>query len=324
MKSILVTGGYGFIGSNFINMLFNSFESMLVTNLDCMTYAADESNIDPTDKNYKHVDIDIRNKEAVDKLFAENEFDIVVHFAAESHVDNSINGPKDFIETNINGTFNLLEAARHAWKSSHGAHKFIMVSTDEVYGSLQLGSDDKFTPTSQYYPHSPYSASKAAADHLAMAYFHTYGFPVIVTNCSNNYGPNQHVEKLIPKIITRALDDLTIPIYGDGLNIRDWLYVGDHCEAIMQAVKYGRVGKKYLIGGNCEKNNIEVTSTIIRMMGSLSNIEFVEDRAGHDRRYAIDASETQSELGWKPSTTFEEGLKKTIEFYKSKREIVEK
>jgi len=320
MKSILVTGGYGFIGSNFINEVLGDYD---ITNLDCMTYAANKENVKISEEirdsiSYKHVNIDLRNKADVDALFDKNHFDIVIHFAAESHVDNSINGPEIFFDTNVKGTFNLLENCRKHWKGSYGNHRFIMVSTDEVYGSLQFG-DEKFTTKSQYDPHSPYSASKAAADHMAMSYYHTYGLPVIVTNCSNNYGPNQHVEKLIPKIITRALEELNIPIYGDGLNIRDWIHVTDHVAALRKVIKYGIPGKKYLIGANCERNNIEVASSIIRMVGSISNIEFVEDRAGHDRRYAIDNSEIESEIGWKPVIDFESGIRETIEYYKNKK-----
>ena len=316
MRKILVTGGCGFIGSNFINKLLSAKKGFYdIVNVDYMTYAANESNLKNLDfaKSYRHIPIDIGYDYSVRELFENFEFDVVIHFAAESHVDNSIASPSEFIKTNIMGTFNLLEGIRTHWKDKP-ENRFIHVSTDEVYGSLDVG-DPAFTSETAYDPRSPYSASKASSDHLVSSYYHTYGLPVLITNCSNNYGENQHVEKLIPKTITRALNNEDIPIYGDGMNIRDWIYVGDHCEAILKVGNYGHCGQKYLIGADCERTNIEVATAIIRMTGSSSKIEFVTDRAGHDRRYAINTDEMLLLMGWKAKTNFEEGIKKTIEYY---------
>ena len=321
MKKMLVTGGCGFIGSNFINYVLENYDDISIVNIDSMTYAADKHNIKYSNSfRYFHVDCDIRDYEHLRQGFLFYDFDYVVHFAAESHVDNSISGPRIFIETNIVGTFNLLECIREFWKND-SEKKFIHVSTDEVYGSL--GETGKFTETTPYEPSSPYSASKASADHLSYAYFKTYGLPICITNCSNNYGPNQHEEKLIPKTIKRLINLQEVPIYGNGLNVRDWLYVEDHCSAIMRVLECGMEGQKYNIGGNEEHTNLEIIDTI----GSFlfpdkscyeSLLKHVEDRAGHDLRYAIDNSKNQLILDWKPKYTFKEGIEKTVDHYLEK------
>lgn len=334
MKNILITGGSGFIGSNFVRLVLKELPASNILNLDKLTYAGNLANLSKFDHTpyYRFFHGDICDRELVDRIFLEEQIDTVVHFAAESHVDRSISGPSDFIRTNIVGTFNLLETARSAWltcpQGPISNPRFLHVSTDEVYGSL--GETGLFTETTPYDPRSPYSASKASSDHLASAYFHTYGLPVIITNCSNNYGPYQFPEKLIPLIINNALLGKDLPVYGDGKNVRDWLYVGDHCEAILTALQKGQVGRTYNIGGNSEKQNIEVVRLVCdlvdEMVGTLPSgksrqelIRFVTDRPGHDRRYAIDASRIRDELGWEPSMTFEEGIRNTVKWYLENR-----
>lgn len=327
--AILVTGGAGFIGSNFILQWLPS-ESSNVINLDKLTYAGNPANLASVagDPRYKFVQGDICDRGLVADLLLTHRPRSVVHFAAESHVDRSIHGPDDFVRTNVNGTFSLLEEARAYWSAlsadEKSAFRFVHVSTDEVYGSL--GPDDPaFSENTRYAPNSPYSASKAASDHLVRAYHHTYGLPVLTTNCSNNYGPFQFPEKLIPLVILHALNGKTIPVYGDGMNVRDWLYVADHCEAIRAVLKRGRPGETYNIGGSNEIKNLDVVNTICSVLDELRPndpvvphnklITFVKDRPGHDRRYAMDASKIQSELGWRPKETFETGMRKTIQWY---------
>jgi dTDP-glucose 4,6-dehydratase len=327
--TILVTGGAGFIGSNFILQWLAS-ESSSVINLDKLTYAGNPANLASIagDRRYRFVQGDICDRELVADLLLKNRPRAIVHFAAESHVDRSIHGPDDFVRTNVNGTFSLLEEARAYWSAMTGnekiAFRFLHVSTDEVYGSL--GPNDRaFSETARYAPNSPYSASKAASDHLVRAYHHTYGMPVLTTNCSNNYGPFQFPEKLIPLVILHALNGKPIPVYGDGMNVRDWLYVADHCEAIRTVLKRGRPGETYNIGGSNEIKNLDVVNTICSVLDELrpndpivphkSLITFVKDRPGHDRRYAMDATKIQSELGWRPKETFETGMRKTIQWY---------
>lgn len=330
MKKILVTGGCGFIGSNFVRLALEKLPEAVVINLDKLTYAGNPANLKDVEKNahYKFVQGDICDQELLEKLFVEEAIDTVVHFAAESHVDRSIEGPAEFIQTNILGTFALLETARKAWLSSPqppvASPRFLHVSTDEVYGSL--GDTGLFSETTSYDPRSPYSASKASSDHLVSSYFHTYGLPTLMTNCSNNYGPYHFPEKLIPLIINNAKIGKDLPVYGDGKNVRDWLYVVDHCAAILNVLQKGRVGETYNVGGNSEKQNVEVVQTICDILDEkvlpLENgqprhslIKFVKDRAGHDRRYAIDASKIKAELGWEPTVTFEDGIRMTIDWY---------
>lgn len=330
MQNILVTGGCGFIGSNFVRLALEKCAGIRLVNLDKLTYAGNPQNLADIedDSRYRFVQGDICDAELVNKVFAEEQIDTVVHFAAESHVDRSIDGPAEFIQTNIVGTFTLLEAARKAWCSRYSSQitdcRFLHVSTDEVYGSL--GETGFFTENTPYDPRSPYSASKASSDHLVSAYHHTYGLPVLTTNCSNNYGPYHFPEKLIPLIISNALNGKSLPVYGDGTNVRDWLYVVDHASAILTVLEKGKVGETYNVGGNNEKQNIEVVQTICDLLdqkvGLLpsgdprrSLITFVKDRPGHDQRYAIDASKIKNELGWQPSLEFEEGIRKTIDWY---------
>jgi len=335
VKTILVTGGCGFIGSNFVRMVFRELPGARVVNLDALTYAGNLANLaDLTENgNYRFLRGDIGDAELIDQIFSEEQIDTVVHFAAESHVDRSIEGPASFIQTNIVGTFVLLDAARKAWqipeaKDPETARRFLHVSTDEVYGSL--GETGYFSEETAYDPRSPYSASKASSDHLVSAYFHTYQLPVLITNCSNNYGPWQFPEKLIPLIINNALEGRDLPVYGDGKNVRDWLFVDDHCRAILRVLQKGRVGETYNIGGNSERQNIQVVQAVCDLLddqvGRLPSgkerralIRFVKDRAGHDRRYAIDAGKIRRELGWQPTVTFEEGLRRTIEWYLNNR-----
>jgi dTDP-glucose 4,6-dehydratase len=328
-NAIVVTGGAGFIGSNFI-LHWLAAEGAPVVNLDKLTYAGNLSNLRSisSDPRYKFQQGDIADRDTVQQIFHNQRPFALIHFAAESHVDRSIRGPDDFIRTNINGTFNLLEEARAYWSELRQADKhrfrFLHVSTDEVYGSLGL-TDAAFAETTAYAPNSPYSASKAAADHLARAYFHTYGLPVITTNCSNNYGPYQFPEKLIPLTILNAKAGKPLPVYGDGQNIRDWLYVEDHCAAVSAVLSRGRLGETYNVGGRCEKTNLEVVKTICSILDELCPndpvlpheklIAFVTDRPGHDRRYAIDAAKIETELGWRPRESFESGLRRTVEWY---------
>ena len=330
-QSILVTGGCGFIGSNFVRYLLESedFTGSLI-NLDALTYAGNPANLAEFDGDprYTFVEGSIGDEAGVSRLLEGFSVTAVVNFAAESHVDRSIDSPEPFFETNVSGTLRLLQAVRKYWKSLEEAEaadfRFLHVSTDEVYGSLE-SDDPAFTEKNPHCPNSPYSASKAASDHLVRAYHHTYGLPVLTTNCSNNYGPFQFPEKLIPLMILNALDGKELPIYGDGMNIRDWLYVVDHCSAILEVLKRGRVGEIYNIGGNCERPNITIVDQICSILdekrpredgASYSQLKkFVTDRPGHDRRYAIDASKIEKELGWTPSETFETGIEKTISWY---------
>ncbi len=335
--TILVTGGAGFIGANFVlDWLAASDEP--VVNLDKLTYAGNPETLASLQGDARHqlVQGDIGDSALVSRLLAEHRPRAVVNFAAESHVDRSIHGPGEFIQTNIVGTFNLLEAVRGFWgdlpETEKSAFRFLHVSTDEVYGSLAKG-DAAFTETHRYEPNSPYSASKAASDHLVRAWHHTYGLPVLTTNCSNNYGPYHFPEKLIPLMIVNALAGKPLPVYGDGMQIRDWLYVKDHCSAIRRVLEAGRLGEVYNVGGWNEKPNIEIVQTICRLLdemrpkadgGSYANqITYVTDRPGHDRRYAIDARKLEAELGWKPAETFETGIRKTVEWYLANPEWVQ-
>lgn len=338
MQRLLVTGGCGFIGSNFVRLCLERCAGVRLVNLDKLTYAGNLANLADVehDPRYRFVRGDICDASLVARLFDEEGIDTVVHFAAESHVDRSIEGPAEFIQTNIVGTFTLLEAARKAWlgdvsRPASRAPRFLHVSTDEVYGSL--GETGLFVETTPYDPRSPYSASKAASDHLVNAYHHTYGLPTLMTNCSNNYGPYHFPEKLIPLIISNALAGRELPVYGDGKNVRDWLYVVDHCAAILAVLETGRVGETYNVGGKNEKQNIEIVQTICDLLdektGRLpsgdprrSLIRFVKDRPGHDRRYAIDATKIRTEIGWEPSVTFEEGIVRTIDWYLANPEWV--
>lgn len=327
-ETILVTGGAGFIGSNFI-LHYLRGESSRVVNLDKLTYAGNLRNLESVagDRRYEFVQADIGDRRVVRQLLEKHQPAAIVHFAAESHVDRSIRGPEDFIQTNISGTFALLEECRSYWTGivdrERIKFRFLHVSTDEVYGSL--GPDDApFSETTPYAPNSPYAASKAASDHLVRAYHHTFGLPTLTTNCSNNYGPFQFPEKLIPLMILNARDRKPLPVYGDGKNIRDWLYVEDHCEAIATVLKHGRPGETYNVGGWNEKPNIEIVHTICDLVDDFSGrgdagrrelITFVKDRPGHDRRYAMNAGKIQRELGWRPKETFESGLRKTVRWY---------
>ncbi|QLY27025.1 dTDP-glucose 4,6-dehydratase [Bdellovibrio sp. KM01] len=328
---IFVTGGAGFIGSNFILNWIKKHNEPVV-NIDKLTYAGNLENLKEVqdNPNYIFAKVDLLDLNALEKLVKEHKPRAILNFAAESHVDRSIHGPGEFIQTNIVGTFNLLQVAKEYWSQLQGSEKekfrFLHVSTDEVYGSLEL-NDPAFSETTPYAPNSPYSASKAASDHLVRAYHHTYGLPTVTTNCSNNYGPYQFPEKLIPLVIHNALNGKNLPIYGDGSNIRDWLYVVDHCEAIELALEKGRLGETYNVGGWNEKKNIEVVDTICKTLDQvrpradgksyLTQKVFVTDRPGHDKRYAIDATKIEKELGWKPKENFETGLDKTIRWYLS-------
>jgi len=332
MNTILVTGGAGFIGSNFIPYFLHNNPDYHIVNLDALTYAGNLQNLKEVEDSSRYTFIhgDICDRNLVESLFKKHNFFGVIHFAAESHVDNSISGPEAFIRTNINGTFTLLDVARKQWmnapfefKDGFSKHRFLHVSTDEVYGTL--GKEGLFTEKTPYSPNSPYSASKASSDLLVRSYFHTYGMNVVTTNCSNNYGPKQHNEKLIPTIIRKALSNQPIPIYGDGMNVRDWLYVLDHAKGIELVFQKGRSGETYNIGGRNERTNMQIVSTICEILDSQSprqdrrsykeQITFVKDRAGHDKRYAIDASKLEGELGWKAEENFESGIQKTINWY---------
>jgi dTDP-glucose 4,6-dehydratase len=326
---ILVTGGAGFIGSNFVLQWLATEESSVI-NLDKLTYAGNPANLSSvaTDRRYKFLQGDICDREMIAELLITHRPRAIVHFAAESHVDRSIHGPDDFVRSNVNGTFSLLEESRAYWSGLSGperdAFRFLHVSTDEVYGSLGA-MDPAFTEVTRYAPNSPYSASKAASDHLVRAYFHTYGLPVLTTNCSNNYGPFQFPEKLIPLAILHAVCGKPIPVYGDGQNVRDWLFVSDHCEAIRLVLARGTVGETYNIGGRNELKNLDVVNTICSALDELRSndpvvphkklITFVTDRPGHDRRYAMNITKIESELGWRPRETFESGIRKTVEWY---------
>ncbi|MFZ5657063.1 MAG: dTDP-glucose 4,6-dehydratase [Pseudomonadota bacterium] len=336
MTTWFVTGGAGFIGGNFV--LDAVARGIHVVNLDALTYAGNLDTLASLEGDARHVFVqgDIGDAALVGLLLAEHRPDAVVNFAAESHVDRSIDGPAAFVQTNVVGTLSLLEQTRDYWKSldapARDAFRFLHVSTDEVYGSL--GETGKFTETTPYAPNSPYSASKAASDHLVRAFHHTYGLPVLTTNCSNNYGPYQFPEKLIPLIIARALRGEALPVYGDGRNVRDWLYVGDHCAAIRRVLEAGQVGETYNVGGNAERENIEVVRAICRLLDARrpladgrkreSLITFVADRPGHDRRYAIDASKIERELGWTPTVTFEQGIEQTVDWYLDNQPWVER
>jgi dTDP-glucose 4,6-dehydratase len=329
LSHILVTGGAGFIGANFVLAWLRDPVAEGIVNVDKLTYAGNRKTLASLDDDSRHVfsQTDICDRSALDKLFATYKPRAVVHFAAESHVDRSIHGPGEFIQTNIVGTFTLLEAARAYWgaleEPAQSQFRFLHVSTDEVFGSLGE-TDPQFSETTPYAPNSPYSASKAASDHLVRAYHHTYGLPVVTTNCSNNYGPYHFPEKLIPLIIANALGGKPLPVYGDGLNVRDWLYVGDHCSAIREVLARGRLGETYNVGGWNEKTNLDVVHTLCDLLDELQpkatgsyrdQITFVKDRPGHDRRYAIDARKLERELDWKPAETFETGLRKTVQWY---------
>ena len=333
MHTVLITGGAGFIGSNFISYYLENNKKVHVVNLDLLTYAGDLGNLKDVENNprYTFVKGDICERSLIEKLFKQYNFSGVIHFAAESHVDNSIKNPDAFVKTNVFGTFNLLDAAKNYWLDDSNQYKaafknarFHHISTDEVYGSL--GETGLFTEKTSYAPNSPYSASKASSDFLVRSYFHTYGLNVVTTNCSNNYGPKQHNEKLIPTIIRKAIEGENIPIYGDGKNIRDWLFVMDHCKGIELAYKNGKAGETYNIGGKNEYNNLYIATKICEILDDIlpknysykKQITFVEDRLGHDFRYAIDASKIEKELEWNAKESFDSGLTKTINWYLEK------
>ncbi|MEM6884007.1 MAG: dTDP-glucose 4,6-dehydratase [Verrucomicrobiota bacterium] len=329
MKTLLITGGCGFIGSNFVRHILadSAFDGTLI-NLDLLTYAGNPENLKDYDRDsrYKFVQGSIGDGDLIKDLLIGNQVDGIVNFAAESHVDRSIDSPRAFVETNVQGTLELLHQARLFWKDlgDSNVFRFLHVSTDEVYGTLNA-EDPSFTEDTPFAPNSPYAASKASSDHFVRSYFHTYGFPVLTTNCSNNYGPFQFPEKLIPLMILNALNNKALPIYGDGLQRRDWLYVEDHCRAINLVLKKGQVGETYNVGGDCEKANIEIVDTICSLLDELRPREdgksysdqktFVEDRPGHDRRYSVNFSKINRELGWSPSETLRTGLRRTVEWY---------
>ena len=329
MKTILITGGAGFIGSHLVRLMVKKYPEYHIVNLDKLTYAGNLENLrDIQDNhNYDFIRADIIEEEAVQKVFDDYDIHSVIHLAAESHVDRSISNPTEFIYTNIVGTVNLLNAARHQWKDYHDGKLFYHVSTDEVYGSL--GNTGYFTETTAYDPRSPYSASKASSDHLVRAYFHTFKLPVVISNCSNNYGGYQFPEKLIPLMIHNIRNNKALPVYGQGLNVRDWLYVEDHAAAIDLIYHKGKIGETYNIGGNNEWRNIDLVKLLCKIMDTKLDreegtseklITFVTDRAGHDLRYAIDSSKLQQELGWEPSLQFDEGLEKTVDWYLANEE----
>ena len=335
--TILVTGGAGFIGANFVLDWFVECDEPVI-NLDKLTYAGNLQTLATLENDKRHIFIhgDIADSQLVEQILSEHKPRFIVNFAAESHVDRSIHGPEDFIQTNIVGTFRLLESVRNYWQSLSGSAKddfrFLHVSTDEVYGSLAPDAP-AFTETHRYEPNSPYSASKAASDHLVRSYHHTYGIPVLTTNCSNNYGPFHFPEKLIPLIIVNALAGKPLPVYGDGQQVRDWLYVKDHCSAIRRVLESGRVGEVYNVGGWNEKPNIDIVRSICSLLDELQprsdgnsyfeQVQYVSDRPGHDRRYAIDATKLEKDLGWRPSETFETGIRKTVQWYLKNNSWVE-
>lgn len=330
--NLLVTGGAGFIGSNVIRLIIDRPDVTRLVNLDCLTYAGHLENLKEFEKHPKYIfeKVDLRDKAAVLEVVKRHQIAQVMHLAAESHVDRSISGPGDFIHTNVLGTFHLLEACRDVWAGKFEGKRFHHVSTDEVYGSL--GATGYFLETTPYAPNSPYSASKASSDMLVRAYHHTYGMPTVITNCSNNYGPYQFPEKLIPVVIQNVLTRKSIPVYGDGMNVRDWLYVGDHAEALWQVLRRGKDGETYNIGGHNEWANINIVNLICDLIdemkpelggGSRKLITFVKDRAGHDRRYAIDATKIKNELGWVPAYTFERGIRETVRWYLDNQAWVE-
>ena len=330
MRNILITGGVGFIGSNFVHYLQRADPDAFIINLDALTYASNLDNLHnlPVPDHHLFVEGDICDRELVDRILDEYEIGTIVHFAAESHVDRSIHSPAKFVQTNIVGTFTLLDAARKAWLTHKTLPveqlRFHHVSTDEVFGSLGSG-DDAFTETTPYAPNSPYAASKASSDHLVRAYFHTYGLPISITNCSNNYGPFQFPEKLVPLIITNALNGRPLPIYGDGMQVRDWLYVEDHCEAIWQVVRRGRAGETYNVGGYNQPTNFQVVKEICAILDDLAPDSghaphaqlccFIDDRPGHDRRYAMNVEKIRKEIGWRPKDDLHSGLLKTVQWY---------
>ena len=337
MHNVIVTGGAGFIGTNFIRYGLTQKKDWRIVNLDALTYAGNAANLDDLARTiperYRFVQGDIRNRSLLDGLLREEQPRAVIHFAAESHVDRSIHGPLDFVETNVLGTCQLLMACREFWEEQGRPEdfRFLHVSTDEVFGSL--GSTGFFSETTAYAPSSPYSASKASSDHLARAWHRTFGLPVIVTNCSNNYGPYQFPEKLIPLILLNILEEKELPVYGDGLNVRDWLFVEDHCDALTTVLAKGRPGRTYCIGGGAERRNIDVVRLLCRILderlgrqGAWASdrlIRFIKDRPGHDRRYAIDATQIRDELGWRPRHTFEEALVLTVDWYLANRAWIE-
>ena len=331
--NLLVTGGAGFIGSNLIHHIIDQPSIDVLVNLDCLTYAGHLENLEKvaTNPKYHFEQVDLRDKQAVIDVVQKYKITHVMHLAAESHVDRSISGPGDFIQTNIVGTFNLLEACRGFWAEKYEGKRFHHVSTDEVYGSL--GATGLFTETTPYAPNSPYSSSKASSDFLVRAYHHTYGMPVVTTNCSNNYGPYQFPEKLIPVIIQNIIARKPLPVYGDGMNVRDWLFVRDHAEALWTALNRGKLGETYNVGGHNEWANINIVNLICDLMDEMAPqlggnsrklITFVKDRPGHDRRYAIDATKIKNELGWVPAHTFETGIRETIQWYLANQEWVKR
>jgi dTDP-glucose 4,6-dehydratase len=334
MKTYLVTGGAGFIGSNFVLYMLKKYEHIKIINLDKLTYAGNLENLKSIENDKRHVFVqgDICDKDLVEKLFKDNDIDYLVNFAAESHVDRSIKEPEVFVTTNVLGTVTLLNASKTAWETKDGfkeGKKYLQVSTDEVYGSL--GETGYFMETTPIDSHSPYSSSKAGADLLVKAYFDTFNMPMNITRCSNNYGPFQFPEKLIPLIINNCLSKKSLPIYGDGLNIRDWLYVEDHCKAIDMVINKGRLGEVYNVGGHNERTNIHIVKTIINYINENVDstvteqlMKYVEDRKGHDRRYGIDPTKIKEELGWEPETVYEEGIKKTIKWYLDNKEWMDR
>ena len=338
-SNVLITGGAGFIGSNFIRYLQKSEPETIIVNLDLLTYAGSLENLKDlkNQNNYHFIEGDICDQQLVEALLREHKIDTIVHFAAESHVDRSLEGPGAFIQTNIVGTHKLLEAARHVWLNekliTDRPVRFHHISTDEVYGTL-TPSDPPFEETTPYAPNSPYAASKASSDHLVRAYFHSFGLPITISNCSNNYGPYQFPEKLIPLMILNALTGKSLPMYGDGLQIRDWLYVEDHCDAIWKIIQHGSIGESYNIGGGNQPTNLEIVETICALLDEKERlseykphqqlIEFVKDRPGHDRRYAMNITKIHNELGWRPTHDLEEGLKKTVDWYLDNTEWLNK